>query len=128
MATLLNAQKILDKLRESVEYSDTTTEFFEEVEALDSELKKCYNDLRQLQIRPMSEILHKITQMVEDCCCSYWKARVKDAGDFCPDCAKHKGSVSLTTGEIRAVRGPRSRIIESPIKKRPRGHGLLRYR
>lgn len=128
MATLPNARKILTKLRESVEYSDTTTEFFEEIEALDKELEKCYNDLRQIQIRPISEILHGITRMVENCCCSYWRARVRDAGDFCPDCVLHKDSVSLKEGEIKIIRGLRSTLYGNRPKERPRRHGLLRHK
>ncbi len=109
METIPKAQRTLIKIRESIEYEDTTREFVEECEKLDKILKVCYNDLQRLK-KPQSrnESDHTLTNMLEECCCAQWNARIRASGDYCPDCVDHKGMVGTNRGEIIAVIGPRS--------------------
>ncbi len=109
MATLVNAQTILQKIKKSISYDETTTEFIELTSALDKELDSCYNSLRQIRNRPINEIQHALTNIVEECCCLFWRERIRDGGSYCPDCCKHKLMTGQSAGEFRLVVGPKRR-------------------
>ena len=109
MATLVSALKILQRIKESVEYEDTTEEFVTETELLDKELDSCYNSLRQIRNRPINEIQHALTNMIEECCCLFWRERIRDGGSYCPDCITHGSLAGTNQGEFRLVVGPKRR-------------------
>jgi len=109
MATLPNLRTILQKIRESIEYENTTEEFIKSCEELDKSQQMIYNSLRQIRNRPINEIQHALTNMVEECCCLFWRERIRDGGSYCPDCCKHGSIAGTSQGELRLVVGPKRR-------------------
>ncbi len=110
MGTIPEAQRTLNKLSTSVDYEDTTLDFIKYSRELDKILRECYNGLQRLK-KPQTrnESDHTLANMIEECCCAQWNARIKGSGDYCPDCIEHKGMVGTNRGEIIAVIGPKSR-------------------
>lgn len=109
--TIPKAQILLAKIKDSIPYDHTTTEFISGIEDLTKELDSCYTKLRKLQNRPISEIQHGLMNMLEKCCCIYWRERMnRISGDYCPDCCLHGQKAGQVAGQIRIVRGPRTRL------------------
>ena len=110
MATIMNAQRLLAKIKDSIAYDLTTTEFVEAFEGLTEELDQCYTLIRQLQSRPPAEVSHALTNLIEQCCCLYWRERMNSvSGDFCPDCYLHGAKAGMKQGEFRLKLGPKSK-------------------
>jgi hypothetical protein len=105
-----SAQKTLIELSTSIPYSALEKDVIENLAALDKILEGCYNGLQRLK-KPQSrnESDHTLANLLEECCCAQWSARVSTGGDYCPDCAMHKGMVGTHQGELVAVRGPKSK-------------------
>lgn len=105
----MKLRKLLDELYENISYECTTSEIVEIKEGLDKELDRWYNSLRRLQ-KPQSqnEADHTLANLLEDCCCEQWRARVRGGSDYCPDCIDHKSMVGTREGELRIVVGPKS--------------------
>jgi hypothetical protein len=101
------AQRTLIKLAESIPYESLEKDVIDNLGRLDKILEGCYNGLQQLK-KPQSrnESEHTLANLLEECCCAQWIART-DSGDYCPDCAEHKGMVGTNRGEIIAVVGPK---------------------
>ena len=110
MGTIPAAKRTLIKIRDSIEYDHTTTEFVQGLLELDKILEMCYNGLQRLK-KPQSrnESEHTLANMLEECCCAQWRARIRDSGDYCPDCVEHKSMVGTNRGEIIGIVGPKSR-------------------
>ena len=109
VTTLPRMKQTLQKIRESIPYDETTEEFVSGCDELDKELTICYNSLRQIRNRPINEVQHALTNMVEECCCLFWRERIRDGGSYCPDCCKHGSIAGTSQGELRLVVGPKRR-------------------
>ena len=100
------------KVLEALQEEDDIGQIKDILKGLDKEIGECYSSFSQLlgSKKSPNELQHNITNLLEMCCCEFWRIRISGSGDYCPGCVHHRDSVGLNFNEIRVERKTRFKV------------------